>query len=164
MKGLRGGTYWPVVFFDFDGNGIFTPDWDGSPTILAEAGFYDADWDLKPDSIVVADSNLVDIQIFFFGVGTESQPDLPERAFLLPNYPNPFNPQTTLSFRLERPARIELSVHDLLGRKVATVAKGLYLTGLHEVIWQAVDLPSGLYATRLVGEGFILRRLMLLIK
>ncbi len=131
---------------------------------MAEAGFYDADWDLKPDSIVVADSNLVDIQIFFFGVGTESQPDLPERAFLLPNYPNPFNPQTTLSFRLERPARIELSVHDLLGRKVATVAKGLYLTGLHEVTWNAQGLPSGLYAIRMRGEDFVLTQPMMLVK
>ncbi len=89
---------------------------------------------------------------------------MPGVAALLPNYPNPFNPQTTLSFRLERPARLYLTIHDLLGRQVATVANGFYPSGTHEVLWHAVDLPSGLYAMRLVGDGFILRRLMLLIK
>lgn len=155
IEGVREGAYWLTPHFVYEG---FTLP-------LSPYFFYDADRDGRPDSLVVADSSRTGIELFVSGPGaTERTDEAPGVAVLLPNYPNPFNPQTTLSFRLERPARLDLTVHDLLGRKVATVAKGFYPPGTHEVVWHAADLPSGLYAVRLVGDGFVLRRLMMLVK
>ena len=144
VEGVRAGAYWVAPHFVFEGLGITRS--------LSPYDFYDADRDGRPDSLVVADSSRTGVILEVAGPGaTQRRAEVPGVAALLPNYPNPFNPQTTLSFRLERPARLYLTVHDLLGRQVATVANGFYPPGTHEVVWHAVDLPSGLYAMRLVG-------------
>ncbi len=87
---------------------------------------------------------------------TEDSP--PVRTELLPPMPNPFNPQTKLRFSLERAGRIDLSVYDLRGRKVATLASGPYAAGPHEVTWQGRDnegcsAASGLYLAKLAADG-----------
>lgn len=69
-------------------------------------------------------------------------------------HPNPFNPQTTLRFSLDLPARGELSIHDLSGRRLATPARGDFLAGEHAVDWDGADhagraLASGVYVARL---------------
>ncbi|MEZ4386387.1 MAG: M28 family peptidase [Candidatus Krumholzibacteriia bacterium] len=68
--------------------------------------------------------------------------------------PNPFNPLTTLAFSLDVPASGELIIHDLSGRKLATVARGDFLAGRHTVRWDGADqkgraVPSGVYIARL---------------
>ena len=72
------------------------------------------------------------------------------------NHPNPFNPSTTIRFELPRTARITLSVHDLSGRRVRTLASGErpHPAGPGAVDWNGRDdhgrpLPSGLYFCRL---------------
>lgn len=82
----------------------------------------------------------------------------PVRTELLPAAPNPFNPQTKLRFSLERAGRIDLSVYDLRGRKVVTLASGPYAAGPHEVTWQGRDdeghsAASGLYLAKLAADG-----------
>jgi CubicO group peptidase (beta-lactamase class C family) len=75
-------------------------------------------------------------------------------AVLYQNAPNPFNPATTISFELSRPARVELEVYDVTGRLVATLLDGELPRGVHEVWWNATDpgLPaasSGVYLYRM---------------
>ena len=60
------------------------------------------------------------------------------------NYPNPFNPATTISFQMAETGQATLSVHNLAGETVATLWNGLAERGTHEVVFDASALPSGL--------------------
>lgn len=89
---------------------------------------------------------------------------VPEAFVLDPNYPNPFNPATTLPFRLaEGGARVTLSITDLLGRGVEVLVDGILPRGAHEVRWDAGGRAAGVYVARLVtAGGTSVRKLVLL--
>lgn len=97
--------------------------------------------------------------------------DVPPAAALAlaQNHPNPFNPQTTITFSLPRAQDVSLRVYDVQGRCVATLAHGERAAGAHQVAWQGRDdrglaVPSGTYIYRLVTEDGVLVRKMLLMK
>jgi len=69
------------------------------------------------------------------------------------SYPNPFNPATTVIFSLASPARITLTVFDVLGRRMSTLAAGNFDQGTHSVRWDAGGAPGGVYVCRLEGTG-----------
>ncbi len=75
--------------------------------------------------------------------------DLPLEFALLGTYPNPFNPTTAISYQLSAVSFVNLSVYDVSGRKVAELENGWRDAGVHEVIWDASDLASGVYIYRL---------------
>lgn len=89
---------------------------------------------------------------------------LPHAVTLRPNYPNPFNPTTTLAFALPAPQAVRLSVFDLLGREVAVLVDALQPAGEHTVRFEATDLPSGLYFYRLETPTQTQTRQMVLLK
>ncbi|MDX1546143.1 MAG: T9SS type A sorting domain-containing protein, partial [Rhodothermales bacterium] len=64
-------------------------------------------------------------------------------------YPNPFNPQTTIPFGVPEATHVTVEVFDLLGRRQALLIDERVSAGRHEVIWQARDLPTGVYLVRL---------------
>lgn len=72
----------------------------------------------------------------------------PSEFLLEPNYPNPFNPATTIWFTLPQMSRVRLSVFDILGRVVAVLQDGALEAGKHKRIWQA-NAPSGIYFYKL---------------
>ncbi len=85
------------------------------------------------------------------------------------NAPNPFNPTTTLSFSLSAGAVVELSVHDVSGRHVTTLASGEFVAGRHEIVWDGRDAgggkaASGIYLYSLKIGGSHERRKMVLLK
>jgi hypothetical protein len=61
------------------------------------------------------------------------------------NFPNPFNPTTTLQYSVPEPSRVHLRVVDMLGRVVATAVDGTVETGVHQYAFDASNLPSGQY-------------------
>ena len=65
------------------------------------------------------------------------------------NYPNPFNPVTTITFDLPEDAHVELAVYDVTGRRVATVVDGRHTSGTHQAGWDGSDAASGTYLYRL---------------
>jgi photosystem II stability/assembly factor-like uncharacterized protein len=64
---------------------------------------------------------------------------------LHPNFPNPFNPVTSISYELARPCRVSLKIVDLGGRTIALLDRGLETAGTHSVSWNASGLSSGVY-------------------
>ena len=85
------------------------------------------------------------------------------------NFPNPFNPRTTISYRLPQKSRVELVVYDLLGQKVRTLIDGVKPAGTYRVQWDGRDdagreVASGVYIYRLEGNGWTENRKMLLLR
>jgi hypothetical protein len=80
------------------------------------------------------------------------------------NYPNPFNPATTMSFSLPVASFVTLTVHNVLGEEVATLASRDYPAGVFSVRWDAEGFPSGAYFYRLTAGDFVQTRMMQLIK
>jgi hypothetical protein len=80
------------------------------------------------------------------------------------NYPNPFNPSTTISFQLPEASFITLKVFDAIGTEVETIAEGKYPAGVHEVIFDAEKLSSGLYMYRIISGSNELTRKMMVVK
>ena len=101
---------------------------------------------------------------------------IPAVYSLSPNFPNPFNPATTIRFGLPEAAAARLVVYDLLGREVARLLERTLEAGYHSVVWNGksaagAELPSGLYIARLLATpaagtspGFIQSIKMVLLK
>ncbi len=95
--------------------------------------------------------------------GAEGE-ELPVEVMLLGNYPNPFNPETTIRYALPESDHVRLAVYDLAGREVAVLVDGAQPAGEHVARFDGRDLPSGSYAYRLrVGEE-VETRTMTLVK
>ena len=91
--------------------------------------------------------------------------DVPTTAMLLENYPNPFNPATTIRFRLSQKDVIRLTVMNSLGQEIATLAEGELPPGEHSVVFASgSNNSSGVYFARLITTSGSLTRRMLLIR
>jgi hypothetical protein len=94
---------------------------------------------------------------------------VPARLVLSENRPNPFNPSTRIDFGLPRAGRATLEIYSVLGERVAILADGVYGAGYHSVAWpgtnaRGTEVASGVYFYRLVADGRVLTRKMLLLK
>ena len=99
------------------------------------------------------------------GVRIDPVSDLPaDSPRLDANYPNPFNPATTIVYHLPVASRAVLSVFDMLGRRVAVLESGRKNAGRHEVSFDASGLPSGVYFYRLVAGDHVSTNRMVLVK
>jgi hypothetical protein len=90
--------------------------------------------------------------------------DLPRQYALYSNYPNPFNPVTTIRYDIVNPLHVELSVYNLLGQKIAVLANGQHVPGRYAVTWDATAFASGMYIYVLKSKLFNRSRKLLLIK
>ena len=102
---------------------------------------------------------------FIVGV-TEVRPGsgLPDAYTLSQNYPNPFNPTTQITFGVPREGAVRLDVFDVNGERVATLVEGRVAAGYYSVEFDGARLSSGIYYYRLLAEGAVESRKMLLIK
>ena len=94
---------------------------------------------------------------------------LPEIFTLAQNYPNPFNAGTNISFSLPSAGYVQLSIYDLLGRKVTILIDSFLPAGSHLVTWNGrsgngESMATGIYFYRLAAEGFDETKKMLLVK
>ena len=102
-------------------------------------------------------------------VAVDDMIGIPSNFALNQNYPNPFNPTTTLRFDLPRNTEINISIHDLLGKKVARLASQPMGPGYYSISWNGKNeigqsVPSGIYIARLVTPGYSKSIKMLLLK
>jgi M6 family metalloprotease-like protein len=94
---------------------------------------------------------------------------IPPTTGLESNYPNPFNPETTISYSLSEAVNAELSIYNILGQKVNTLQKGFQNEGRHTILWRGTDsrgkaVPSGIYFYKLTAGTYTMTRKMILLK
>ena len=91
--------------------------------------------------------------------------DLPSKISLDGNYPNPFNPMTSIKFSLPRELPMTLRIFNARGQEVATLIQGSTMgIGQHTVTWQGGNNPSGVYFYRLEAPGFVQTDKMIMLK
>ena len=101
--------------------------------------------------------------------GVNSRFFMPQTFELVGNYPNPFNPITTIRFTLPNLEKVSLKVYDIIGRKVRTLLDNRLLSGVQEVRWDGRDdssrpVASGTYLCWLVVDGTVQTHKMILQK
>jgi len=113
------------------------------------------------NGVLLGDTTVVERE----SVSTEDPPQVPRSVRLFPNYPNPFNPSTTIAFQLNRPLQVSLVIYDTMGREVDRLLSGeRFASGRHQVVWNAEGMASGVYYYRLRAGGKTFTQSMILIK
>ena len=109
-------------------------------------------------SIELTDPNLTRIAV-------QQEAAVPEKFALFQNYPNPFNPNTTIKFNLPQAGRVQLTIYNVLGERVAELLDKQLEAGSHTFAFDASRLASGIYFYRLqAGKDFVAVKKMLLAK
>ena len=98
------------------------------------------------------------------GVSPERVPPAAQGFVLYGNYPNPFNPSTTVRYSLPRRSMVSLIVYSALGQEVARLVSGVEEAGIHEVRFEAGGVASGMYFYRLRAGGVVQSKAMMLLK
>jgi len=88
----------------------------------------------------------------------------PESIELRQNYPNPFNPTTTVVFYLPNSTQVRIGVYNVVGQQVGVLVDDFMSSGEHSVIWNAMDMPSGIYIVQLETGNTVKTRKITLIK
>ena len=89
---------------------------------------------------------------------------LPKDFSLDQNYPNPFNPSTTISYSIPASSFVTLKVYDVLGNEIATLVNAQKLEGSYKIMFDAANLPTGIYFYRLQAGSFVETKKMILLK
>ena len=112
------------------------------------------------------DSTIADIGAFYFNQVYAEEPGavLPVEFTLHPNYPNPFNPTTSIRYDVAQTNRVTLTIYNLLGQHVTQLVDKQHQPGSYIISWNAIGQPSGLYFCRMEALGFIQTRKLVLLK
>ncbi|MGA7304765.1 MAG: FlgD immunoglobulin-like domain containing protein, partial [Rhodothermales bacterium] len=136
--------------------------------VMTDAGLGKSKSGIRKLWLFDIDGNLLEV----FDISTlaaETDVELPSAFALHGNYPNPFNPSTTIRYDLSERSSVTLTVHDLMGRRVATVVNTTQPAGSYTVAWDGRDATgrpaaSGMYLARLTADGFTDAKSMVLAK
>jgi hypothetical protein len=158
-----------ITLYVNDGTGNFTiipncypPTISGRPQAIHSEN-------LNSDNLkdlVISSSDSVYV-LFNTGATTGVQPEiaeLPEEFNLLQNFPNPFNPTTTIQYSLPQAGDVTLKIYSLLGEEVKTLTDEFQKAGNHSVQFDANNLASGIYFYRLQAGSFVETKKMILLK
>ncbi len=92
------------------------------------------------------------------------QPVIESAITLHNNYPNPFNPETTISFNMAQNAHVKLDIYNVKGQLIETLVNDEMKQGNHCIIWDAKEYPSGIYFYKLQSETYTKTKKMVLMK
>ena len=80
------------------------------------------------------------------------------------NYPNPFNPTTTIDYYLDQSGRVTLNVYDINGKLIDNIADTYQVSGKHSITWQPINISTGMYYINLIQGSNIDKMKIMYIK
>ena len=132
-----------------------------APNTPSQLVVFDTCWDDRNGSVLYCIPSGADfipaVQRGFLSIGSVGVDDydlIPHSFSLSQNFPNPFNAATSINYSLSKPGPVSLTVYNVNGQRVATLVEGVQEAGEHEVVWEAPNLPSGIYFYRLMALNF----------
>lgn len=155
---------WFRIFFEYDENNnlihLFGEEWLNGQWVPENEPLSVT----NPDGIVLG---FLAKEIFLYygpitSVGSEN--NIANGFNLLQNYPNPFNPITTISYQIREQGLVQLKVYNLLGQEIVTLVNEEKPSGIYEALFDASNLPSGVYIYSLKVNDFIQNQKMTLLK
>jgi len=137
---------------------LFDADWTWNGTYYIKLAAVDVHGN-ESEYAVLAPEDVTD---------TET-PRVPDSNYLSQNFPNPFNPSTTIEFGLERPAHVKINIYDASGRMVKTVLDKMKSAGSYIVSWDGTDaggraVASGVYFYSIRAGEFTDKKKMILLR
>ena len=127
-----------------------------------ESGHYSADIVLESND---PDSSITRLQVVLDVItGVEEENSLPKVYSLYNNYPNPFNPSTTINYDLPKLSNVTLRIYNIVGEEIATLVNQEQNAGRYQVSWNAAQLASGIYFYTIQAGSFVDTKKMLLLK
>lgn len=150
LPGTEDGFTWELIDLEgnIDASGRFTPSDYGEGYIVTHYGELS-----DTASVMVRDP-----------VSTEPFTDRPQAFVLHQNFPNPFNPDTQITYELPETAHVRITVYDILGRPVSVLVSEEQQAGTHQVRFDATGLSSGTYIYELASDNHVNRKTMTLMK
>ena len=97
------------------------------------------------------------------GVG-QILPSVPKNYALLQNYPNPFNPSTVIEYAIPVRSHVTITIYDVLGRVVERLVNEVKYAGAYKVVFDASNLPSGVYFYRITAGSFVQTKKMMVVR
>ena len=148
----------------FSGNGLlaevmFTANYDGAFT-ADMLGF---------ESVSVVNAGFFNENIIGEAITAINSGDIPVAFALGQNFPNPFNPTTTINFSIPESGHVNIMIYDILGRHVRTLVDKSHSAGNYSVMWDATDMngskiSAGIYFYTIKAGNFLSTKRMLFIK
>ena len=88
---------------------------------------------------------------------------------VLPAYPNPFNPSTTITYGLENDSKVSIQIFDLAGQLISTLQDNNQLQGWHSIVWngtnkEGTQVPAGIYISKITSNNTTKTTKLMLIK
>lgn len=141
----------------------FVPETGTFLAEVTEAGFFDGGWDWEPGYwYKVAALDIHDNVSGYALLGPseltgDDDPLPPLRDYVAQNFPNPFNPSTTIRFGLREASPVSIRIYDVSGRLVRTLVESRFESGHHSIAWDGLDdaggtVSSGIYFYRISSK------------
>ena len=160
-----------LMYFTVPAGVTFRLCWDGEGNDDGTSGC-----DGDDTRMVLSDSNAEALESNFIGstwtVGSNTlDNDAPEiySYSLSSNYPNPFNPSTTIDYSIANAGEVSIAVYDMMGRYVRTLVSDFATPGSYTIVWDAkndegLSVSAGMYIYKMASGDFVQVNKMLLIK
>ncbi len=144
--------------------------WNGTEEKELNSEIDYVDFDGWSSSGTFQSGGMSGVNVTMTTLASSDDPLLPEKIQLIGNFPNPFNPYTTIKYELTHDADVSLVVYNSLGEVVQILVKHNQISGRHDVVWNGESImnsivPSGIYIYQLTVDGVISgTRKMVLVK
>jgi type IX secretion system substrate protein len=157
-----------VSTFDKEGDNIFNAWKLNEMYSYKRDSFYDFKSTDYPNginnvSVEVTDNQYTNVQSWIVDIRPAKKYELAQ------NYPNPFNGTTTIPFELQKDGNVNITIYDVLGRKVKTLINKPYAFGKHTITWDGTDakgndISSGIYLYRIKSNEYSKTKRLLLLR
>jgi len=111
-----------------------------------------------PVGSIISDNYILSAGFFYNGETAtdidDEEPEIPEQFKLENNFPNPFNPTTTIEYSIPEDSDVTISIYDLNGKLIQTLVDDNKTAGFHKTIWNATNTSSGVYFYKITAGYF----------